>query len=73
MGFFYRNRDELEAKGYDKYRLPPGQYLTDHFPVLHVGEVPTYKPGEWSLTVYGLVENRSRFHSKTFARCRQRN
>ena len=56
MGFFDRNRDELEAKGYDKSRLPPGQYLTDRFPVLHVGEVPTYKPGEWSLTVDGLVE-----------------
>jgi len=56
MGFFDRNRDELEAKGYGKSRLPPGQYLTDRFPVLHVGEVPTYKPGEWSLTVDGLVE-----------------
>ena len=56
MGFFDRNRDELEAKGYDKSRLPPGKYLTDRFPVLHVGEVPTYKPGEWSLTVDGLVE-----------------
>ncbi len=56
MGFFDRNRDELEAKCYDKSRLPPGQYLTDRFPVLHVGEVPTYKPGEWSLTVDGLVE-----------------
>ncbi|HBQ52086.1 MAG TPA: sulfite oxidase-like oxidoreductase, partial [Acidimicrobium sp.] len=56
MGFFDRNRDELAAKGYDKSRLPPGQYLTDRFPVLHVGEVPTYKPGEWSLTIDGLVE-----------------
>ena len=26
MGFFDRNRDELEAKGYDKSRLPPGQF-----------------------------------------------
>ena len=73
MGFFDRNRDELEAKGYDKSRLPPGQYLTDRFPVLHVGEVPTYKPGEWSLTVDGLVENHSRFRSKNFARCLRRN
>lgn len=56
MGFFDRNRDELTAKGFDESRLPPGQYLTDRFPVLHVGEVPTYKPGEWSLTIDGLVE-----------------
>ena len=31
-------------------RLPPGQYLTDRFPVLHVGDVPTTCRGEWNLT-----------------------
>ena len=40
MGFFDRNRKELIEKGYDPARLPPGQYLTDRFPVLHVGDVP---------------------------------
>jgi DMSO/TMAO reductase YedYZ molybdopterin-dependent catalytic subunit len=56
MGFFDRNRQQLVAKGYDADRLPPGQYLTDRFPVLHVGDVPTYGPGEWDLTVTGLVD-----------------
>lgn len=56
MGFFDRNRNELVARGYDPRRLPKGQYLTDRFPVLHVGEVPTYEPGEWNLTIDGLVE-----------------
>jgi DMSO/TMAO reductase YedYZ molybdopterin-dependent catalytic subunit len=56
MGFFERNRREVEARGYDPARLPPGQYLTDRFPVLHVGDVPAYKPGEWNLTVFGLVD-----------------
>ncbi|MFM2073598.1 MAG: hypothetical protein RLZZ623_3862 [Actinomycetota bacterium] len=56
MGFFDRNRKELQARGLDPSRLPPGQYLTDRFPVLHVGDVPTYAPGEWSLTVKGLVD-----------------
>jgi DMSO/TMAO reductase YedYZ molybdopterin-dependent catalytic subunit len=56
MGFFDRNRAALEAKGYDPSRLPPGQYLTDRFPVLHVGDVPTYGPGQWDLTINGLVE-----------------
>ncbi len=56
MGFFERNRKELVDRGLDPVRLPPGQYLTDRFPVLHVGDVPTYGPGEWSLTVGGLVE-----------------
>lgn len=56
MGFFDRNRKELVDRGLDPTRLPPGQYLTDRFPVLHVGDVPTYETGEWNLTVGGLVE-----------------
>ena len=57
MGFFDRNRKEVEEKGFDPSRLPPGQYLTERFPVLHVGDVPTYAPGEWNLTIGGLVDN----------------
>jgi DMSO/TMAO reductase YedYZ molybdopterin-dependent catalytic subunit len=57
MGFFDRNRKEVEEKGYDPSRLPPGQYLTERFPVLHVGDVPTYAPGEWNLTIGGLVNS----------------
>ena len=56
MGFFDRNRAALDAKGYDPSRLPPGQYLTDRFPVLHVGDVPKYAPGQWDLTINGLVD-----------------
>lgn len=56
MGFFERNRQQVAERGYDPSRLPPGQYLTDRFPVLHVGDVPTYAPGEWDLTIGGLVE-----------------
>jgi DMSO/TMAO reductase YedYZ molybdopterin-dependent catalytic subunit len=57
VGFFDRNRAEVEAKGFDPKRLPPGQYLTERFPVLHVGDVPTYEPGEWTLTVTGAVSS----------------
>ena len=56
MGFFDRNREALAAKGIDPHRLPPGQYLTDRFPVLHVGDVPDYAPGEWNLSISGLIE-----------------
>lgn len=56
VGFFERNRDELVAKGIDPARLPPGQYSTDRFPVLHVGDVPEYGPGEWDLSITGLVD-----------------
>ena len=56
MGFFDRNREQLANKGIDDARLPPGQYLTERFPVLHVGDVPTYAPGNWDLKIFGLVD-----------------
>jgi hypothetical protein len=38
----FRSRAErkVEEAGYDPARLPPGQYLTDKWPVLHAGTVP---------------------------------
>jgi DMSO/TMAO reductase YedYZ molybdopterin-dependent catalytic subunit len=57
MGFFDRNRNELIEKGIDPARLPPGQYLTERFPVLHVGDIPDYEPGQWDLGIGGLVDH----------------
>ncbi|NNN19610.1 MAG: sulfite oxidase-like oxidoreductase [Acidimicrobiaceae bacterium] len=58
MGFFDRNRDQLLQSGIDPDRLPPGQYQTDRFPVLHAGSVPRYKDlSEWTFSVTGLVDN----------------
>jgi len=57
VGFFDRNRRSLAARGIDPARLPAGQYSTDRFPVLHVGDVPSYPdPSAWSLRIFGLVE-----------------
>ncbi|HEX4904528.1 MAG TPA: sulfite oxidase-like oxidoreductase [Acidimicrobiales bacterium] len=57
MGFFDRNRKQLEERGIDPNRIPPGQYFTDRFPVLHVGDVPRYDDlSTWSLQIGGLVE-----------------
>ena len=36
--------------------IPPGQHLTEGFPVLHVGDVPPIDPATWRLRVFGLVE-----------------
>jgi DMSO/TMAO reductase YedYZ molybdopterin-dependent catalytic subunit len=55
MGFFDRNREELVRRGYSPDRLPPGQYFTDRFPVLHVGEVPTPDLATWDLRLFGAV------------------
>jgi DMSO/TMAO reductase YedYZ molybdopterin-dependent catalytic subunit len=55
MGFFERNRAALEKRGYDPARLPPGQYFTERFPVLHVGDVPTIAREQWTLRIFGEV------------------
>jgi DMSO/TMAO reductase YedYZ molybdopterin-dependent catalytic subunit len=53
-------RSKAEAKvveaGYDPARLPPGQYLTEKWPVLHAGSVPKVDLATWDLTVTGEVE-----------------
>jgi DMSO/TMAO reductase YedYZ molybdopterin-dependent catalytic subunit len=53
-------RSKAEAKvaeaGYDPARLPPGQYLTEKWPVLHAGSVPKVDLATWTLTVSGEVE-----------------
>src|SRR3712207_7805904 len=46
----------MEA-GYDPARLPPGQYLTEKWPVLHAGSVPETDLATWTFRVWGEVEN----------------
>jgi DMSO/TMAO reductase YedYZ molybdopterin-dependent catalytic subunit len=38
-------------------RVPPGQYLTEKWPVLHYGPVPPFNPRTWDFRVFGNVEN----------------
>jgi DMSO/TMAO reductase YedYZ molybdopterin-dependent catalytic subunit len=50
-------RKVVEA-GYDPSRLPPGQYLTEKWPVLQAGSVPRYDSLDgWTLRVFGDVAN----------------
>src|SRR6201982_868731 len=59
-------RSKAEAKvrkaGYDPARLPPGQYLTEKWPVLHAGAVPTIDLEAWRLRVWGEVEEGGALH-----------
>ncbi len=52
--FFRRREDEsrFEKEG----RLPPGQSVTNKFPVLHYGPVPRFNPATWTFRVFGEVE-----------------
>ncbi|MHB8959654.1 MAG: sulfite oxidase-like oxidoreductase [Candidatus Limnocylindrales bacterium] len=38
-------------------RVPPGQYLTEKFPVLHYGSVPKVDLAAWDFRVFGEVDN----------------
>jgi len=38
-------------------RIPPGQYRTEKFPVLHYGSVPHTKLETWDFNVFGEVDN----------------
>jgi DMSO/TMAO reductase YedYZ molybdopterin-dependent catalytic subunit len=55
----FRSRAERKVAdaGYDPARLPPGQYLTDKWPVLHAGSVPKTDMATWDFRVWGEVEN----------------
>ncbi len=54
--FRSKAEEKVRAAGYDPARLPPGQYLTEKWPVLHAGDVPRVDLTTWRLRVFGLVE-----------------
>ena len=55
--FRSRAMRKVEEAGYDPDRLPPGQYLTEKWPVLHAGTVPDTDLATWAFRVFGEVES----------------
>ena len=51
-----RGRRQAEKLGIDPARVPPGQYLTERFPVLTVGPNPAFDLSTWEFSVFGEVE-----------------
>jgi len=51
---FQRKAEEEQMKAAG--RMPPGQFLTQKFPVLHYGAVPGFDPVNWDFRVWGEVE-----------------
>jgi DMSO/TMAO reductase YedYZ molybdopterin-dependent catalytic subunit len=56
--FNTRGRADRERFG---ERLPPGQKLTDGWPVLHYGGIPDIDLATWKLSLIGLVEDEVHF------------
>ncbi len=44
-----RTSEDRKAReaGFDSSRIPPGQYYTDKWPVLHAGSVPAVDLATW--------------------------
>ena len=62
----FRKRDALPPE--TAARLPPGQALTDKWPVLHYGSVPIIDPAKWSLRIFGEVEEEATLDWEAFSR-----
>ena len=54
--FRSKAENKVREAGYDAARLPPGQYLTDKWPVLHAGSIPRTDLATWDFRVFGEVE-----------------
>ena len=59
MNFLKRRQEEQRVR--DEGRLPPGQSLTQKFPVLTYGPTPRFDPQTWDLRVFGEVEREMRW------------
>jgi hypothetical protein len=62
-GFGGRRRDDV-----DPSRLPPGDYYERGFPVLSAGPIPRTPLEEWTFSIQGRDESRSRTWDVTLAR-----
>lgn len=56
-----RLKKARSPKGDPRYgaRLPPGQVLTERFPILHEGEVPEYHRETWRLRLSGTLSRQN--------------
>jgi DMSO/TMAO reductase YedYZ molybdopterin-dependent catalytic subunit len=51
-----RGRRQAAELGIAPERIPPGQYVTQRFPVLTYGSNPPFDLNAWSLSIWGEVE-----------------
>jgi DMSO/TMAO reductase YedYZ molybdopterin-dependent catalytic subunit len=61
---FKRKEDENRVR--KEGRLPPGQSLTQKFPVLHYGPVPAFNPATWDFRIWGEVQEERKWSWNEF-------
>ena len=57
----FQNRKDQEEKMRQEGRLPPGQALTERFPVLHYGPIPPFEEPIWDFRIWGELEKPLKF------------
>ncbi|HEX5416936.1 MAG TPA: sulfite oxidase-like oxidoreductase [Chloroflexota bacterium] len=58
MAFDFFHRDSKKRSSLtDPERVPPGQVVTEKWPVLHYGGIPRVDLKKWDFRVFGQVEN----------------
>jgi DMSO/TMAO reductase YedYZ molybdopterin-dependent catalytic subunit len=62
-----QQRQEAEEKFRREGRLPPGQSLTNKFPVLHYGPIPQVDLVSWDFRIWGAVEKPLRLSWEEFS------
>ncbi|HUG05155.1 MAG TPA: sulfite oxidase-like oxidoreductase [Candidatus Limnocylindria bacterium] len=66
---FFTKKADLPAE--TAARVPPGQYLTEKWPVLHYGPVPPFNPKTWDFRVFGNVDNEVKLTWEEFQKLEQ--
>jgi DMSO/TMAO reductase YedYZ molybdopterin-dependent catalytic subunit len=59
--YIIRSPDTLRTN-----RIPPGQRLTDKFPVLHHGSVVKIDVSQWKFSIFGLVDKKRELNFEEF-------
>ncbi|NNJ09396.1 sulfite oxidase-like oxidoreductase [Chloroflexales bacterium ZM16-3] len=64
----FKKKDDHTPVDHQEGRVPPGQYVTGKFPVLHYGSVPQYSDLEstWDLRVWGELSEPARLSFSEF-------
>jgi len=63
---FFRKKECETAEANYQHRLPPGQSLTQKWPVLHFGSIPQYDLSTWDFKIWGTVKQPKHFTWEEF-------
>lgn len=63
---FFKRKEAQDQMDQEK-KLPPGQSLTQKWPILHVGSTPRFNPAAWDFYIWGLVKQPKRFTWEEFS------